>query len=425
VEPEQSADQLARALAGRPGHVCLEGPNFSGRSDALKCMAGMDGHENVGDRIYIGPDVHASISTFMPTVREELDFHCKRSPVRDVIHALAQSLGLDACMENNPFTRALSGGQEVILALLGKLALNPELLACDTCLEQLSPENKQMLYNVVTSGAAGLVSLVVADNRSDDHNDARKISVASLAGRPFRGVRLPLASVNADQMRPCSRKPLDISLKEVSFRYPDSKSDALCNISAYLEGGKVYALQGNNGSGKSTWAKLLSGMLRPSKGVIQTRPCTGQNGICDPSVVAYHFQDPDLQLFETSVRNEIETGARATRDNVAQDGWGKMNLDAFGLTSVAAVHPFDLPFVVRKRLAIAATIAQGSAWIILDEPTLGQDEPTCKQLATIIRRLAEFGHGVIIISHAIGFLDSVADNHLCLTKGELRPIPPN
>ncbi len=89
---------------------------------------------------------------------------------------------------------------------------------------------------------------------------------------------------------------------------------------------------------------------------------------------------------------------------------------AFGLTDMAHMHPLDLPFVLRKRVALAATLAMGCPWMILDKPTLGQDDETVLSLANIIERLLANGLGIVIISHSRWFRSLIPAKEIELEK---------
>jgi energy-coupling factor transport system ATP-binding protein len=65
-----------------------------------------------------------------------------------------------------------------------------------------------------------------------------------------------------------------------------------------------------------------------------------------------------------------------------------------------------MPFVIRKRIALAATIANEREWYILDEPTIGQDQTNVKELIKLIKLLANKGKGIILISHSEMFVSS-------------------
>ena len=93
--------------------------------------------------------------------------------------------------------------------------------------------------------------------------------------------------------------------------------------------------------------------------------------------------------------------------------------DAFGLQTFAGANPLSLPFPVRKRVSLAATIARRPPWIILDEPTLGADAATIVALAEIIQLLAKAGHGMIVVSHSRRLLQMLNGNALKIENGRI------
>lgn len=408
--------QFAVQVAGSSLCYRIDGPNFSGRTDFLRQLVEFGKPQLAPTRFLVGSDVHASISTFMPTVSDELAFFLEGSDVRSSIEAAASELGLSSCAENNPFERTLSGGQEVILAVLCRLALSPNLLACDTCIEQLSEKNKDLLYSMICSGSFGHVAMVVADNRRTNNQSVSSVCISTFdrGGQTIRD--LSFSHINSELFQVPFRSPIKIELSDVSFTYARSRAPVIKNASCSLYGGRVYALVGDNGSGKSTLAKLLTGLLEPTQGCIHSTSATQISNNCGPGLVAYHFQDPDLQLFETTVRAEVGVGIE--RD-LSASGHLDNILATFGFGSIQSIHPFDLPLAMRKRLAVAATVAQDHPWIILDEPTLGQDIATSRQIGIIVRALAARGRGVIVISHDLEFLENVTDDWLALQNGIL------
>jgi energy-coupling factor transport system ATP-binding protein len=189
----------------------------------------------------------------------------------------------------------------------------------------------------------------------------------------------------------------------------------LTDVSLHLIPGRVYTLQGPNGSGKSTLAKILSGVLRPIAGQILLNNVAANLWKTPGRVAGYHLQNPDVGLFEASVSAELgfKAGSISASAVIAVR-------DAFGLKSFAASNPLALPFPVRKRVSLAATIARRPPWIILDEPTLGADAATIVALARIIQSLSMKQHGVIVISHSRKLLEMLRGNELKIENGQVR-----
>ncbi len=71
-------------------------------------------------------------------------------------------------------------------------------------------------------------------------------------------------------------------------------------------------------------------------------------------------------------------------------------------------HLYELPLVARKRLSWLMPLTGAMPWIMLDEPSVGQDRPTRNALAAAILRLAALGHGVVFVTHDDAFAGSIA-----------------
>jgi energy-coupling factor transport system ATP-binding protein len=212
---------------------------------------------------------------------------------------------------------------------------------------------------------------------------------------------LPLDPSHIDRLPTVSAPTIE--LRSISAGY-EKKSPVLKDVSITLTPARVYTLTGRNGSGKSTLAKILSGVLRPFTGQILVNGSPTNLAKSPGKIAGYHLQNPDVGLFESTVAAELNLKN--------PDGPEAAIRDAFGLQPFQNSNPLSLPFPVRKRVSLAATIARLPPWIILDEPTLGADGATIGSLARIIRALAAKQHGMIIISHSKKLLEMLEGDEL-------------
>ena len=120
-----------------------------------------------------------------------------------------------------------------------------------------------------------------------------------------------------------------------------------------------------------------------------------------------------MQLFATTIQEELNAGIRPARADVPQDV-----LKASGFTQMTGFHPMDLPFVSRKRLALFSVLARNTPWLIIDEPTIGQDDITCAAIAKILNSLAKSGVGVILITHSEQLPNVLQARTVILQKGK-------
>jgi energy-coupling factor transport system ATP-binding protein len=395
-------DPLASAMDGRR-LLAVRGPNFSGRTKLLRDFCDANTHER--GRIYIGPEVYNALSGLATSVRQEIELHAGAPLANSHNLAGLERFELTGHLEQNP--GLLSGGEQACLAVLCGLALQPASIAIDCALEQLDSQRLASAISLLNDQSNPIHGTVVADNRLDEWNlEVTTAQIDDLRGAPAEASPVPpLAPEFIEKLNSISAPT--IVLANVRAGYP-KRGDVLKDLSVKLEPGKVHVLLGANGAGKSTCAKVLCGVLRPSGGEIQFDGQPSRPWKTPGRVVGYHLQNPDVGLFESSVAAEL--GKLPNAAHV---------LDAFGLRGVAGVNPLSLPFPVRKRVSLAATIACSQPWLFLDEPTLGADSATIAQLAQLVQLLAKKGHGVIVVSHSRAFRNMLGGTEWTIDQGRI------
>ena len=200
-----------------------------------------------------------------------------------------------------------------------------------------------------------------------------------------------------------------IELRDVSFEYPGGFL-AVDNVSLAIERGENVAIVGQNGAGKTTTVKLLNALNYPTKGdVIINGENTKEHTTAQVSrTVGYVFQNPDDQIFHSTVLSEIEFGPRMMKLPEEQmQKQVRYAMELTGMTQFRHENPYNLPLSMRKFVTIAAIIATDCDVMVFDEPTAGQDYEGNARLSAIIKRLHEKGKTLITISHDMVF---VADN---------------
>jgi energy-coupling factor transport system ATP-binding protein len=197
-----------------------------------------------------------------------------------------------------------------------------------------------------------------------------------------------------------------IELEAVRFAYPDG-TVALDGVSLRIAAGERVAIVGQNGSGKSTLVRQLNGLLRPNAGrvLLDGKEAGGRHVAELAAVVGLAFQNPDRQIFASSVRREVAFGARNLgRRGAELDAAVAAALEAVGLADAAEANPYDLGYSRRKLLAIASILAMETPIVVLDEPTTGQDARGVGRVARIVDDLAAAGRTVLAISHDMRFV---------------------
>ena len=214
---------------------------------------------------------------------------------------------------------------------------------------------------------------------------------------------------------------MKITIDNVTFTYPAGIT-ALRQVSLAVDMGETVAIIGHNGAGKTTLAKHLNGLLKPGQGrVLVGEWDTRQQTVAQlAGRVGYVFQNPDDQLFESTVWAEVAFGPRNL-------GYGEAEVEAavaealgqVQLEEVAQIHPYDLHAAQRKRVALAAVLAMQTPAVIFDEPTTGQDSRGVALIGAIIESLKRDGRTVLAISHDIDFCAEHFERVVVMGQGQV------
>lgn len=198
----------------------------------------------------------------------------------------------------------------------------------------------------------------------------------------------------------------DLRAEGLAHVYRDGDVRALDGVDLFVRAGERVAIVGQNGSGKSTLVRHFNGLLRPTAGRVSVggRDAAGLRVAQLARLVGLAFQDPDRQIFSSTVQGEVEFGPRnlgwapaERRTAVAE------SLAAVGLDTDPAMNPYDLGAARRKLLAIASVLAMHTPVLVFDEPTTGQDVRGVAAVRGVIERVAEEGRTVIAITHDMRF----------------------
>ncbi len=202
---------------------------------------------------------------------------------------------------------------------------------------------------------------------------------------------------------------------------------AIHDLNLTIEDGEFIGVLGHTGSGKTTFVQHLNGLLKPTEGrvVVDGLDIT-QKGVSLLEVrkkVGLVFQYPEYQLFEETVAKDVAFGPKNMGlDKAEIDRRVRWALAQVGLEYAAIAHcsPFELSGGQMRRVAIAGVLAMQPRTLILDEPTAGLDPRGRRAILGMIRRLhAETGMTVIMVSHNMDDIATLATRLIVMSKGEL------
>ncbi|HSF83326.1 MAG TPA: ABC transporter ATP-binding protein [Anaerolineales bacterium] len=220
---------------------------------------------------------------------------------------------------------------------------------------------------------------------------------------------------------PAQALQVEVEVSSLSFTYP-SGVPALDEISVQFQAGESIALIGQNGAGKTTLVKHLNGLLRPTSGLVKVGgwDTRGHSVAQMATRVGYVFQNPDDQLFQRTVWDEMMFGPRNL-------GWPaeiaasrvQAALEVVDLEKSKDKHPYDLTFSARKLLALASVLAMDTPVLIVDEPTTGQDYRGVQQIGKIIDELHKQGKTIIGVTHDIDFCADHFERTIIMANGKV------
>lgn len=231
-----------------------------------------------------------------------------------------------------------------------------------------------------------------------------------------------------------------LEVKNLCYTYGEGtpfRHDALNDVSFGIEKGKICAIIGHTGSGKSTLVQMLNGLLSPDSGdvlvdgvsvVERKRSKKSKKSEKEKNLiknlcfkVGLVFQYPEYQLFEETVEKDIAFGPAnmgldeaETRQRVV-DAAKFVGLDP----SLMKKSPFDLSGGQKRRVAIAGIIAMRPEILVLDEPAAGLD-PTGRNeiFEGLVKYRNETGATVIIVSHSMEDMAKIADDMIVMSGGK-------
>jgi energy-coupling factor transport system ATP-binding protein len=377
----------------------ISGTNFSGRSEAL--MARL---RERAPAFFIGPHAEAALSGLSSTVEDEIEIYRAPEPGREAF----APLDFASYAERRPPT--LSGGEQVLLALHCFSLSAYSAIGIDTALEQLDPDNRNRAITYLTQAESQGVSATLADNRLD-HPPGMAVHEATGASPEFA------CDLTAAAHLPACR-PMAIKVQGLSFRYP-AGGDIFRDGNITLEPGHAYRLIGVNGAGKTTFCKLLAGVLAPDAGAIELDGKPYAPWRTGNRAFAFATQNPDHQWCGATLVEDIgrRRGVLAQRGiTVPSDETLAALAACLGIQSMDQ-HLYELPLVARKRLSWLWPFSGVMPWAMLDEPTLGQDRGTREALADAIARLSTSGYGIVFITHDDDFAARIAHRPLRIENG--------
>ena len=194
-----------------------------------------------------------------------------------------------------------------------------------------------------------------------------------------------------------------IEIRNLDFMY--KKSPVFKNINLSFPQGNIYGLLGENGVGKTTLLKLVSGLLRPVEGTVTVDGLTS------------HDRLPEMLQRIVFLPDEVTLPDGATPQQYVNElapFYPKFSQGAFLhlMQELEVEHDRkfkEMSFGQQKKSLIAASLSLGTDYILLDEPTNGLDIPSKAQFRSILSKRAEEESTIIISTHQVKDVENLID----------------
>jgi cobalt/nickel transport system ATP-binding protein len=221
-------------------------------------------------------------------------------------------------------------------------------------------------------------------------------------------------------------KNLIFELQDVYFSYL-GKYPALCGVDIHIRQGERITIIGANGSGKSTLLHMLDGLIFPDKGTVKAFGSELQEGRFNDEGfsrnfrknVGLVFQNPDVQLFCPTVREDIVFGP-------LQLGVGKKTIarrfdelmHILNIEDLLDRSPHQLSIGEKRKIAIASTLMIDPAVLILDEPTAGLDPLTTRHIVDLLLAAHAAGKTIITATHDLHIVEELSNVVYVFSQGK-------
>lgn len=346
----------------------------------------------------------------------------------------------------------ISGGQKQKVVLAGVLAMHPKVLILDEPTSQLDPiAANEILDYIYRLNREWGITVILSEQRIERcfdmadrmlvmdggsivfdgtprsavawHDDRLKYFMPPVSNI-FRGANMDSIPINIKEGReiikkmpsvkckpsisnekPNIRGDILVEGKRVNYAYPDGDF-SVKDLNFTFHSVEVSAIFGENGTGKTTLLKLISGILKPKRGSIRTYGDVG-----------YISQNPNDYLFSNTVYDQLLFALDLK--GIKDDGRIDEMLKKLHIYKYRDVNPRDLSSGERQRVAIGTVMVSNPSIVVMDEPTRGMDGIVKEALCSIIDDFVEDGKGVIMVTHDMEFAAKIATRAIIMADGSI------
>lgn len=336
-----------------------------------------------------------------------------------------KALHLEKLCARNIF--ALSGGEKQSIAFGSIFALSPQIYVLDEPSANLDRDAIFRLQNVLATlksmGKTILISehrlyylreiadrfILVRDGEITDIYDAAALSEKTLDQLHNLGLRSLYDTNITLGASHCDNGPPILEVRNVCVTR--GKTEVIHEANMEVGRGEIVGIVGQNGTGKTTLARTICGLMREKEGGVffNSTPIKPKDRKQHVFLV---MQDPNFQLFSDSVEAELELTVSGEK---LDEAYSQQLLRELDLNAVREKHPLALSGGQKQRVCIALAALSGAEVLLFDEPTSGLDYKNMRRVADMLRMLADRGKAIAVISHDNEFLSETCTRIVSLS----------
>lgn len=416
-----------------------------------------------------------------PTVLDDASFAPLNYGFKDYLERGRRALRLtDLKVDHNEFIWQLSGGQKHQLALAGAVSLDPEILIIDEPVAQLDPRHAKDIYDLlkVLNEHHGKTIIVIEHHTEFIAEYCKEVILMdkgkALWSKPVKEALRELEQLKASQIYPpqvtqaaslivgnrdqrlfpvtmeeaelyfkrlkertsggtasgfvpvtergASIHPV-IEIGNATFSYRTvtrQRKQVLKDVSVSFQRGDLVALVGNNGAGKSSLMRLITGVTKPENGYVTVKGMDTAKTSPEQlaNTVTYIYQNPEEMFIEDSIRKDIEFFLKARRVEGYQQKVDEI-MESFGLTELQHRDGRLLSGGQQRRASLAIGVAMNPSVILLDEPTANLDIATRKDITRLLLGLNQHVETVIVATHDMQLVAEWANRVIVMHHGDI------
>lgn len=363
----------------------------------------------------------------------EIAFGCENlgmepQEIAERVKQTAKDLQIEYLLNRNIFN--LSGGEKQIIAFASIYAMSPQIYVLDEPSSNLDIQAIEKVRKILSLLKQQGKTVIIAEHRTyylkdlidraiymEDGKVVGEYTMAELARLTYeervnsgiRTVDLLSYPITAHHARSSSHT---IELEDIHCFY--GKTEALSIPKLSIPSGRITAIIGTNGAGKSTFVSCMCGLMKKTKGtfLLDGKKQSAKEQVRDSYLV---MQEVNHQLFSDSVREEIVLGSGESSENSLQE-----IMTALDISALSERHPMTLSGGQKQRVIIASAMFCGKKILYFDEPTSGLDFSHMIQTCQLLKQLQKEDVFLFIITHDYELIASVCDSVIHVENGQVQ-----